>query len=80
MMEFNVIGRGASSVVRTCVRARLGPHGAAIAYADTHCAFRPRAQVKKANHVASHRFVALKCISVLEKARGLSRGSAQHTP
>lgn len=64
MMEFNIIGRGASSVVRPLARPEAG-------VALTRGVMRGRAcwQVKKAIHVPSHRFVALKCISVLEKAR-----------
>jgi hypothetical protein len=71
MMEFNVIGRGASSVVRSRVQ-RAVALGASfcVSCADAApCPLRSRAQVKKAIHVPSHRFVALKCISVLEKAR-----------
>lgn len=75
MMEFNVIGRGASSVVRPARAALravaplfkppLPPVGGC---ADVRRA-PPPAQVKKAIHVPTHRFVALKCISVLDKAR-----------
>jgi hypothetical protein len=94
MMEFNVIGRGASSVVR---RARAATHAfraaaqalvrreatrqrratrrGRTARSRASAASAPR-QVKKAIHVPSHRFVALKCICVLEKARARVRQRA----
>jgi len=64
-MEFNVIGRGACSLVRA--GGEQGTRAGALMHLTT------RAQVRKAIHVPTHRFVALKCISVHEKVRSAAQ-------
>jgi hypothetical protein len=56
-MEFNVIGQGASSVV--CARV-------SVVYLSS---LTPPHKVRKAVYLPGQCFVALKCISVHEKAR-----------
>jgi serine/threonine protein kinase len=56
-MEFNTIGTGASSVVRALLRECTKP---------AHDQYAPE-QVKKAVHVPTHRFLALKTIAIIDK-------------
>ena len=83
MMGFNIIGRGASSVARAETAPPQHTHApscrhwaaslsvtCAVPRAQPRCA-RTRRQVRKAIHVPTHRFVALKVISIFDKASAL---------